>query len=113
MDYPAKELMNELGDAVNESLSDSESVAEVMARIKGAGFNVTLVVEASFAHDPSGLREPRPILAAGKEGGLPDPSGLREPRPILAAGKEGGLPALRLTANDEAFLRALKVAATE
>ena len=92
MDYPAKELMNELGDAVNESLSDSESVAEVMARIKGAGFNVTLVVEASFAHDPSGLREPRPILAAGKE---------------------GGLPALRLTANDEAFLRALKVAATE
>ncbi len=92
MDYPAKELMNELGDAVNESLSDSEIVAEVMARIKGAGFNVTLVVEASFAHDPSGLKEPRPVLAAGKE---------------------GGPPALRLTANDEAFLRALKVAATE
>ena len=91
MDYPAKELMNELGDAVNESLSDSESVAEVMARIKGAGFKVTLVVEASFANDPSGLGEPRPMLA----------------------GKEGGPPALRLTANDEAFLRALKVAATE
>ena len=92
MDYPSKQLMSQLGDAVNESLSDSEIVAEVMARIKGTGFNVTLVVEASFA---------------------PDSSGLRKPRPMLAAGKEASPPGLRLTAKDQEFLRALKVAATE
>ncbi len=36
--------MKELGDAINESLSDSEQISEVVARIKDvAGYDIFLV----------------------------------------------------------------------
>ena len=43
-----KELMKDLGDAINESLSESEQIAEVIARIKSQGYDVFLVLEATI-----------------------------------------------------------------
>jgi len=43
-----KELMKDLGDAINESLSESEKIAEVIARIKAQGYDVFLVLEATI-----------------------------------------------------------------
>ncbi len=40
--------MKELGEAINESLSDSESIAEVVARIKEGGYDIFLVLEATI-----------------------------------------------------------------
>ncbi len=40
--------MQELGDAINESLSDSEQIAEVIAKIKTGGYDVFLVLEATI-----------------------------------------------------------------
>ncbi|HEX6466167.1 MAG TPA: hypothetical protein VFZ99_02615 [Terriglobales bacterium] len=39
--------MKELGEAINESLSESEQIAEVIAKIKNEGFDVFLVLEAT------------------------------------------------------------------
>lgn len=40
--------MQELGEAINESLSDSDQIAEVIAKIKTGGYDVFLVLEATI-----------------------------------------------------------------
>ena len=40
--------MQELGEAINESLSDSDQIAEVIAKIKSGGYDVFLVLEATI-----------------------------------------------------------------
>src|SRR4051794_4826555 len=48
MDDRLKELMQELGNAINESLSDSERIAASIGEIKRAGYDVFLVLEATI-----------------------------------------------------------------
>ena len=38
MDQQLKQMMKELGEAINESLADSERIAEVVSRIKDGGY---------------------------------------------------------------------------
>ncbi len=40
--------MKELGDAINESLSDSDRIAAAIGEIKRAGYDVFLVLEATI-----------------------------------------------------------------
>ena len=40
--------MKELGEAINQSLSDSEPISEVISRIKAGGYDVFLVLEATI-----------------------------------------------------------------
>jgi hypothetical protein len=42
-----KQRIKELGDAINETLSNSEQIAEVIGRIKDEGYDVFLVLEAT------------------------------------------------------------------
>ena len=39
--------MKELGDAINETLANSDLIADVIARIKAEGYDVFLVLEAT------------------------------------------------------------------
>lgn len=48
MDPQLKQLMKELGDAINESLSESQQIAEVVSRIKEHGYKIFLVLEATI-----------------------------------------------------------------
>lgn len=48
MDKRLKNMMKELGDAINDSLSDSEQIAEVISRIKADGYDVFVVLEATI-----------------------------------------------------------------
>src|SRR5438477_11083391 len=43
-----KDLMQELGNAINESLSDSDRIAAAIGEIKRAGYDVFLVLEATI-----------------------------------------------------------------
>ncbi|HUS18172.1 MAG TPA: hypothetical protein VMZ25_00850 [Terriglobales bacterium] len=47
MSNPMKARIKELGDAINETLSNSEQIAEVIGRIKDEGYDVFLVLEAT------------------------------------------------------------------
>ena len=42
-----KQLMKDLGDAINSSFSESDQIAQVIARIKDEGFDIFLVLEAT------------------------------------------------------------------
>ena len=48
VDKRLKSMMKELGDAINNSLSDSEQIAEVISRIKAGGYDVFVVLEATI-----------------------------------------------------------------
>ena len=48
MDDRLKELMQDLGNAINESLSDSDRIAAAIGEIKRGGYDVFLVLEATI-----------------------------------------------------------------
>jgi pentose-5-phosphate-3-epimerase len=54
VDQQLKDLMKELGEAINESLSDSEQIAEVVSRIKEGGYDIFLVLEATIGVSKQG-----------------------------------------------------------
>lgn len=101
MDEPLKHLMQELGNAINDSLSESDRIAEAIGEIKGAGYDVFLVLEATIGFN-------RRDESAEDEDGEPETSDAEEPkRTFEATGK------IKLTTQDHRFLRALKIAVDE
>lgn len=96
MEERLKSLMQDLGNAINDSLSDSERIAEAIGEIKRAGYDVFLVLEATIGFN---RRE------EGEENTEADDSA--EPREITAAGK------VRFTNQDHRFLKALRIAVDE
>jgi hypothetical protein len=91
VDDKLKELMQQLGNAINESLSDSENIAVVIGEIKRSGYDVFLVLEATIGFNK------RP----GEE--QQDPARPRTRTPADVS----------FTPQDQAFLRALKITVEE
>ena len=89
--------MQELGNAINDSLSESDRIAEAIGEIKQAGYDVFLVLEATIGFNR------RDENAEGEE---EDQSGAIEgpKRTFEATGK------IKFTSQDHRFLRALKIA---
>lgn len=54
MDQQLKQLMKELGEAINETLADSEQIAEVVSKIKDGGYDIFLVLEATIGVSKQG-----------------------------------------------------------
>jgi hypothetical protein len=48
LDDNLKQLMKELGAAINDTLSNSEKISDAIARIRSSGFDVFLVLEATI-----------------------------------------------------------------
>ena len=94
MEERLKSLMQDLGNAINESLSESESISEAIGEIKQAGYDVFLVLEATIGFnkrdDTEDEVEDQP-----------------EPLEVGANGKA------RFTTHDQRFLKALRIAVDE
>ena len=82
MEEKLKELMHDLGNAINESLSDSERIAGAIGEIRRAGYDVFLVLEATI--------------------GFNKRDGENE-------GEHSGQSGADWTAQDQKFLKALKI----
>jgi len=89
--------MQELGNAINESLSDSDRIAGAIGEIKRAGYDVFLVLEATIGFNKRDENEEESEEADVVEA---------EPKPKRRA--ESGK--IKLTTQDQKFLRALKIA---
>jgi hypothetical protein len=66
VDKRLKSMMRELGDAINNSLSESDEIADVIARIKAGGYDVFVVLEATIGfnqHDSETADEPQAATA--------------------------------------------------
>ena len=82
MEEHLKQLMQRLGHAINESLSDSEAIAEAIGEIRREGHDVYLALEATIGLSKREL-----------ESGSDDDGSFSE--------------------QDQAFLKALKIAVDE
>ena len=49
LDSQTKQLLRELGRAINDAVSDSDRIADIIARIKATGFDVFLMLDAVVA----------------------------------------------------------------
>ncbi len=91
LDDRFKHLMKELGNAINESLSESERIAEAIGNIKQSGYDVFLVLEATIGFNKREEENARNEVPAG----------------TVASER------LRFTSQDTKFLKALKIAVDE
>jgi hypothetical protein len=96
LDDQLKDLMQELGNAINESLSDSDRIAAAIGEIKRAGYDVFLVLEATI-----GFNKRSETDEEGAEPGLEVES--FDGQTFQSSGK------IRWTSQDQKFLRALKI----
>jgi len=66
--------MKELGEAINGTLSESEQIAQVIARIKEEGYDIFLVLEATIGfnrRDEEGLPASPELVSSRRK--APDP----------------------------------------
>ena len=54
LDDNFKRLIKELGDAINESLSESDKISDVLARIRTSGYDLFLVLEVTIGFNKWG-----------------------------------------------------------
>jgi len=90
--------MQELGNAINDSLSDSDRIAEAIGEIKRSGYDVFLVLEATIGFNK------RDDRANSSDEELEDADA---PPVFESTGK------LKFTTQDHRFLKALKIAVDE
>jgi len=84
-----RELIQQLGEAIHESVIESEQIAGVVQDIRKHGFDVLLMLEATI-----GLNE---VVAAGKKGAAGE------------ASEEAASDAGSFTQNDLHFLKSLRI----
>ena len=89
LDDNFKRLIKELGDAINDSLSESDTIAEVLGRIRASGYDLFLVLEVTIGFNKRGETN---LIHRQKLN-----SDLRQE------------PVFRLTTQDAQFLRALRI----
>ena len=95
--------MQELGNAINESLSDSDRIAAAIGEIKRAGYDVFLVLEATIGFNKRDESAEYESEEADAESESPAPPKRR----FESTGK------IKLTTQDHKFLKALKIAIEE
>ena len=113
MDDRLKELMQELGQAINESLSDSERIATAIGEIKREGYDVFLVLEATIGFNKrddgeEGTDIDLGTAEAGQAAVVPaETKPKRQRRVFDSTGK------VKWTSQDTKFLKALKISLEE
>jgi hypothetical protein len=108
LDDRLKELMQELGNAINESLSDSDRIAEAIGEIKRAGYDVFLVLEATIGFNKRDESGEEPDTEAVVETRL-ETDFEEEIEKHRKRSRERRAGKIRWTAQDQKFLRALKI----
>src|SRR5262249_13774366 len=93
-----KDLMQELGNAINESLSDSDRIAAAIGDIKRSGYDVFLVLEATIGFNKREENEDGEDVEETVE---------LEKQPETTTRRKVGK--IKLTSQDQKFLRALKI----
>lgn len=90
MDDTLKKRIEELGEAINQSISESDAIAEAIAKIRSEGQEIFLVLEATIGFTPQ------------KESGS-------RPGAAVINGNGKGDPKLRVTPRDMKFLKSMRI----
>jgi len=83
-------LIKELEGAIHESLSESDQITKVIAKIKAGGYDVFLLLEATIGFNK---RDEQPTTV----------------KPILAGARSKSEPEFKVNAQDVKFLKSLRI----
>jgi hypothetical protein len=100
MEESLKKLMHQLGEAINDSLSESDQIGEAMGEIKRAGYDIFLVIEVTIGFHRREDSDP------ADEFPTDDLKKKIEEYDKTHAGKP---PEIKFTFQDNKFLDALKI----
>ena len=95
MEKELKDLVEQLGSAIDESIAESGRIGEIVHEMEQAGYDLTLVLEATMRFTPKGHAGEQESFETQVES---SPAGLS----VTAK--------FDLTPQDEEFLQSLKVA---
>ena len=107
MEDRLKTLMHDLGNAINDSLSESDRIAEAIGEIRRAGFDVFLVLEATigFNKREDGELDSADAVTEAEEAAMVEEE---SPKPVRREFTTAGR--IKWTSQDQKFLKALKIA---
>lgn len=104
LDNQLKQLLKELGHAINETVSDSERIAEAIANLRAAGFDIVLKLDATIG---LARRDNKPLRLTTTDKRFLEALHIRVDDEIVE--DEATLPDVEMTAQDIRFLKSLKI----
>jgi hypothetical protein len=105
LDDQLKQLLRELGHAINESVSDSERIAEAIANVRAAGFDIVLKLDATIG---LARRDAQPAKMTVQDRRFLESLHIRVDEEILED-NDPQAAKIQMTAQDIKFLKSLKI----
>jgi hypothetical protein len=108
LDDRMKQLLRELGHAINDTVSESERITDAISSIRAAGFDIVLKLDATIglarrqSQDSKMTKQDRRFLESLH---------IRVDEEVLE--EEGTEPKLEITPQDIKFLKSLKISFDE
>jgi hypothetical protein len=107
LDDKMKQLLRELGHAINDTVSESERIAEAISSIRAAGFDIVLKLDATI-----GLaRRTGDAKMTSQDRRFLESLHIRVDEEVLE--EESAKPKVEITAQDIKFLKSLKISFDE
>ncbi|HXX45761.1 MAG TPA: hypothetical protein VEJ38_13625 [Candidatus Acidoferrales bacterium] len=108
LDDHMKQLLRELGHAINDTVSDSERIAEAIANVRAAGFEIVLKLDATIglARRPS-----QDAKMTSQDRRFLESLHIRVDDEVLD--EETAEPKVEITPQDIKFLKSLKISFDE
>ncbi|HUO34498.1 MAG TPA: hypothetical protein VMU43_05880 [Candidatus Acidoferrum sp.] len=108
LDDRMKQLLRELGHAINDTVSESERITDAISNIRAAGFDIVLKLDATIglarrqSSDAKMTKQDRRFLESLH---------IRVDEEVLE--EEGDSPRIEITPQDIKFLKSLKISFDE
>lgn len=109
LDDRMKQLLRELGHAINDSVSDSERIAEAIAGIRAAGFEIVLKLDATIGLARRSSAEGARITSQDRR--FLESLHIRVDEEVLE--EEAPAAKIEITPQDIKFLKSLKISFDE
>jgi hypothetical protein len=105
LDDQLKQLLRDLGHAINETVSDSERIAEAITNVRAAGFDIVLKLDATIG---LAKRDSEPSRLTKQDQHFLEALHIRVDEAILDE-EDAEAPQVQITAQDIKFLKSLKI----
>jgi len=104
LDDQLKQLLRELGHAINETVSDSERIAEAIANVRAAGYEIVLKLDAAIG---LARRDAKPMKITSNDRRFLESLHIRVDQEV--GEEEVAAANAEMTPQDIKFLKSLKI----
>lgn len=108
LDDNMKQLLRELGHAINDTVSESERIAEAISGVRAAGFDIVLKLDATIG---LARRATQDAKMTSQDRRFLESLHIRVDEDVLE--EEQVLPKVEITPQDIKFLKSLKISFDE